>query len=417
MKYLILSLLLVLSSLCHAQITSEWRGPAREGKYPDQGLLTEWPAGGPEKLWSVDVVLKGYSSPAMGEKYIYVTGREDTIEYLTALDYSGTLIWQVPFGLAWNKSYPETRTTPTLYQGKVYVISGQGEVVCLDEQTGEKIWYQDGFNLFSSKTNIYGPSESALIVDDKVIYSPGGPETSLVALDCHTGELIWKSASINDRSAYVNPILVNHNGRDMICTILSNHALGVDPANGKILWKFDYIGLPTDQTNGGMIITNCNSPLYKNGELFINKGYDHPSAMLKIHPAGDQVELKWMNKDLDTHMGGYVLVDGYLYGSNWINNGMGNWVCIDWETGTTQWEETWQNKGSIIFADGLLYLFEEKRGNVALVKPNPKKLEIISSFRINEGTGPHWAHPVIHHGRLYLRHGKVLLSYNISGRE
>ena len=124
-----------------AQVVSEWRGPGRTGKYPDTGLLKEWPEDGPEKLWSSGEVLKGYSSPAIGESYIYVTGRKDDREYITALDFEGKKVWQVPFGRAWDESYPDTRTTPTIYNGKLYMVSGQGEVVCHDALTGKQLWY------------------------------------------------------------------------------------------------------------------------------------------------------------------------------------------------------------------------------------------------------------------------------------
>ena len=108
-----------------------------------------------------------------------------------------------------------------------------------------------------------------------------------------------------------------------------------------------------------------------------------------------------------------VLVDGNLYGSNWQNNANGKWASVNWETGKTNWETDWENKGSIIFADGMLYLFEEKRGNVALVEPSPEKMKIISTFKVDKGTGPHWAHPAIYQGMLFLRHGDVLMVYNI----
>ena len=396
-----------------SQVISEWRGEGRTGIYMETGLLKEWADGGPEKLWSSSNILSGYSSPAMGEEFIYVTGRKDSLEYLTALDYSGNQIWQVLFGRAWDKSFPETRTTPTVYNGKVYMISGQGEVACHDAKTGKQLWFRNAYEEFSGVCNIYGISESPLIIDDKVFYTPGGPETSMIALDTETGELVWQSESIPDSAAYVSPLFVNHNGQKMIVNLASNWAFGIDPANGNTLWKFDYVSQETRQSNRYMIRTNCNTPMYHNGEILLNKGYDHPSVMLSLNSPGDNYSLKWTSFDFDTHMGGNVLIEGYLYGSNWINNSNGNWLCLDWETGTTQWEESWYNKGSIIYADGLMYIYEEKRGNIALVNPSPEKLDVISSFRITEGKGPHWSHLVINDGVLYVRHGEVLMAYRI----
>jgi outer membrane protein assembly factor BamB len=108
-----------------------------------------------------------------------------------------------------------------------------------------------------------------------------------------------------------------------------------------------------------------------------------------------------------------VLVDGYVYGSNWVNNNKGNWCCINFETGEKKYEETFKNKGSIIFADGMLYIYSEQPGFVGLVKPSPEKFELVSSFQITKGNGPHWAHPSIYDGKLFIRHGDYLLVYDI----
>jgi hypothetical protein len=135
--------------------------------------------------------------------------------------------------------------------------------------------------------------------------------------------------------------------------------------------------------------------------------------LVKIADDARSATTVWTDTVLDVHHGGVVAIDGYIYGSNWLNNGNGNWCCIEWATGKKMYEEHWKCKGSVIAAEGLLYLFDEKSGNVGLVKPDPGKFEVISSFRVTEGSGPHWAHPVIHNGYLYLRHGKALMVYDI----
>ena len=108
-----------------------------------------------------------------------------------------------------------------------------------------------------------------------------------------------------------------------------------------------------------------------------------------------------------------IAVVQYIYGANWIDNPKGNWCCVDWNTGKTMYEKKWYCKGSISAADGLLYCYEEKQGNLALVEPSPDNFKIVSSFRITKGSGPHWTQPVIHKGVLYIRHGDVLMAYNI----
>jgi outer membrane protein assembly factor BamB len=145
----------------------------------------------------------------------------------------------------------------------------------------------------------------------------------------------------------------------------------------------------------------------------VTSGYDHVGVKFKLTNGGSGIEQVWVNKDLDNHHGQVVLVDGYIYGSNWIDNGNGNWVCVDWITGETKYEKKWVTKGSITAADGKLYCYEERRGNLALVEPTPDDFNIISSFRITKGSGPHWTQPVIHKGILYIRHGEALMAFNI----
>jgi hypothetical protein len=136
--------------------------------------------------------------------------------------------------------------------------------------------------------------------------------------------------------------------------------------------------------------------------------------MLSLSEDGNEVQLKWMNEDFDTHHGGNLFLDGYIYGSNFQNNSNGKWMCANWKNGHTNWESEWETKGSIITANGMLYLYEEKRGNVALVEPSPEGLKVISTFQITSGDGPHWAHPAIYHGKLFIRHGDVLMVYDLT---
>jgi hypothetical protein len=135
--------------------------------------------------------------------------------------------------------------------------------------------------------------------------------------------------------------------------------------------------------------------------------------MLNLAEDAKSVSVKWIDSVMDVHHGGVCLIDGYLYGANWTDNRMGNWACLNWETGMVMYEENWYNKGSVISADRMLYCYEEKSGNIALVPVNPAKFEVKSTFKVPYGSGPHWSHLVIHKGILYVRHGNALMAYNI----
>lgn len=102
----------------------QWRGPNRDGIYPDTMLLHEWPEGGPEVLFVTKGIGRGFSSAVATDKRIYVTGILDAQEYLTALDLEGGILWQKAIGPVWDLSYPETRSTPTIYNQMLLVRHG-----------------------------------------------------------------------------------------------------------------------------------------------------------------------------------------------------------------------------------------------------------------------------------------------------
>ena len=392
----------------------QWRGPDRDGVLKETGLLKEWPDGGPELLWSAQDLGKGFSSPSIANGVIYVTGMVDKVESLSALDIDGNLKWTKEYGKAYTESYPDARTTPTIDGDSVYVISGSGEVVCFDAASGDIKWSVAAFDKFEGKHGSWGTAESPLVVDNKVIYTPCGEKTTVVALDKETGETIWASESINDQSGYVSPLLIERGGLRLIITVTGDYIIGVNVESGKIEWQVNYRELPPP--DGGNDI-NIPTPLYHDGRIFVTSGYNHTGIMLDLSADGTEATVAWMNQDLDTHHGGVVLVDGYIYGANWLNNRKGNWVCVDWDSGETMYEKEWLCKGSIISAEGMLYCYEEKGGTLGLVKVSPEDFTVVSSFKIEQGKAQHWAHPVINDGILYMRHGNVLMAYNIKAAE
>lgn len=403
-----------LAATAIAQTPYGWRGPTHDGVYPETGLLKQWPANGPEKLWETLDAGKGYSSPVIVDDRIYLTGmnEDETKEIFSAYSLDGKKIYEVVYGNPWDKTYPETRTTPAIDNGKAYVISGSGEIVCINTADGKIVWSVDGGKLYERKTGNWGTSECPLVYDNKVIYTPSGDQTTMVALNKETGELVWKSEPLGDSGAYISPILISYKGKRQIIGGTGQSYIGVDPETGKIQWRFTDWG--RDGKSGGGIAPN--SPLFKDGKIFFCQGYNINSVMLQLADDLNSVSLIWRNNDLDTHHGGYVLVDGTIYGSNWINNNQGNWVAVDWATGATKYDTNWgggKSKGSIVTADGMLYIYDERRGTVGLVKPNPAKFEVVSEFRITKGEGPHWAHPVLHDGVLYIRHGNAFMAYKV----
>ena len=414
MKSMILILLSVLTGLqlCNAQQISGWREENRTGVSSETGLMKSWPANGPTLLWTNLELPNGYSSVSFGNNSMFITGTKDTVDILVALDMNGKILWQTVMGRAWNESTPESRATPSIEGNKVYTCSGYGDLACIDGTNGKIIWSYKASELNKGTYGKWGIAESLLIDGDKLYFSPGGSETMTIALNKATGNLIWKSASLNDKPGYVSPILINYAGKKTIVNISLGHVYAVDASNGEILWKVAH-----ENPREGRDLILCVTPLFHEGKIYVTGGYNIGGKLIKIADDGKSANVVWKDDVLDVHHGGVVLVNGYIYGANWLNNGDGNWCCIDWNTGKKMWEEHWNCKGSIISAEGLLYIYDEKKGNVGLLKATPEKFDLVSSFQVTQGTsGPFWAHPVIHNGILYIRHNNALMAYNIKAK-
>jgi outer membrane protein assembly factor BamB len=391
------------------QSVTEWRGAGRTGVYNEPGLLSVWPAGGPALLWTVKDLPTGYSSVTIANNTLYLTGKKDTMDIVTALDMKGNLKWQTIYGQSWNASFPESRCTPTIDNNRLFLTSGLGDVACLDASNGKIIWSLNASEKYEGSFGMWGIAESPLIIGNKLIYTPGGKKTTMIALDKTNGNLIWKSETLKDNPSYTSPILIQYQGKQQIINVSESFIFAVSPDDGKMIWKFNYIKF--ENSDDGDI--NTNTPLYYNGSIFVSNGYDHCGVLLKLSADGNSVSVGWFNKTLDTHHGGFVRVGEYIYGSNWVNNSLGDWICLDWNTGKTMYDKLWINKGPIISDGQMLYCQEEKTGNIALVKADPEKFVVTSTFKIPFGSGPYWAHPVICNGVLYIRHGNALMAYDI----
>ncbi len=388
----------------------QFRGPDRSGKYPETGLLQKWPEGGPEMMLKVEGIGTGHSSPVLNEGIIYVTGKKDEDDYLSAIEADGNILYQIIYGQSWTNTYPDTRSTPTIDEDRLYVISGIGQIVCINKINGEIIWDINAHEKYKGKFHKWGVAESPLVIDDKVLYTSGGDQTSVIAFNKLTGEEVWATESVGGSRTYVSPVIYKTDNVRMILASTSDYVIGIEPETGEIAWKYKY--RLDDPDNDGTTISP-NSAIYKGNEIFISKGYNSYGVMLQVADDGKGVTEKWRTTVMDTHHGHYVNVGDYIYGSNWENNSKGNWVCLKWDTGEVMYDEKWHTKGPIIFADNKLYCYEERQGNIALVNPNPEKFDVVSSFKINYGTGPHWSHPYIIDGKLLMRHGDVLMVFKI----
>jgi outer membrane protein assembly factor BamB len=401
--------ILLVGTVCVADDWPAFRGPNRDGKSAETGLMKKWPEGGPGLLWSVEGLGIGFSSVAVAQGCIYTTGMLEGEGFLFAYDPAGNLKWKESYGSEWTGSYKGTRTTPTIDDNRIYVFSGTGVMACFEAGSGKKIWEVSTLERFEGKNIRWGMSGSPLLDGEKVYCTPGGRKGVIVALDKMMGRTIWATTGMDELSAYSSAILVERGGNNLLINMIQKSVVCVNADNGELIWREPYV---TPSDTGGV------TPVYKDGRLYVTSAVEREftrgGVMFDLSADGTSVAEKWNDQTLDCGHGGVVLVDGYLYGSTFDGIPKGDWVCLNWDSGKVMYKAKWNgNKGSVIYADGMLYCYDENTGDVALVRPSPEGFKIISSFRVTHGDGQHWAHPAISDGRLYIRHGDALMAYDI----
>ncbi|MCD6304258.1 MAG: PQQ-like beta-propeller repeat protein [Planctomycetes bacterium] len=380
----------------------QWRGPQRTGISKETGLLKSWPADGPKLLWAVETPGKGFGSISVVGKTIYLTGTEAGRAVAYALGTDGKLKWRQVYGTAWTKNFPMSRCQPTIDGSRAYVISGTGWAACLDIATGKVKWAIDLMRKFGGRNITWGLAESPLVVGGNVIFTPGGKDASVVALDKQTGRTAWRSKGLSERAAYCSPMLITAGGKQQIVTQLENHIVGIDARTGRCLWK-------VPQRNRWAV--HPNTPVAVNGMLFISSGYGFGSQLIKLSADGASATVVWREKQLDNHHEGILLVGGYIYGCG----SRSRLMCMDPADAKILYKVNEVRKASITCADGRIYAYDEKGGTVSLVEVSPKGYKIRGQFKVTRGSGPHWAHPVVAGGVLYIRHGEALLAYDVKG--
>jgi len=383
----------------------QWRGPNRDDVSKETGLLKQWPAEGPKKVWMSDVGGLGYAGFSVVKGKLFTMGARDQTEFLIALDANtGKELWATPIGgrLA-NKWGDGPRGTPTVDGDRVYTLGGDGTLICANVADGKSLWKVTMASL-GGKVPQWGYTESVLVDGNKVLCTPGGPQGTVAALDKNSGKVIWQSAEWTEGAQYSSIIIADHNGKRQYIQLVMNSLAGLDAANGKVLWKSPWPGrtavIPT--------------PIFKNGHVYITTGYGVGSKLVKV-AAGNMVSDVYENKVMKNHHGGVILIGDHLYG---YSDGPG-WICQNFMTGEEVWANKSLGKGAIAYADGMFYCLDEGSGAVALVEASPKGWNEKGRFKLEPQTtqrspsGRIWTHPVISNGKLYLRDQELIFCFNV----
>jgi outer membrane protein assembly factor BamB len=397
------------SGVSRADDYPQWRGRERDGHAQEKGLLKTWPEGGPKLLWKIEGTGEGHSTPSVAKGRIYGMGLRDGAEIVWALDEkTGKEVWakKIADEIRLNELQGGfgSRATPTVDGDRIYTLGVGGELLCLKTKDGEIVWRKNLVMDFGGNVPAWGYSESPLVDGDRVIVTPGSGTATIVALNKKTGDTLWKSQVADGNGvSYSSAIAANYAGKRQYIQFLTGAVVGVDASTGATLWSF-----ASPACRQGI---NCSTPLFQNGMVFAASAYQNGGALGKLSQKEGKIAVEevYFSKEMQNHHGGMVLVDGYLYG---FDNS--NLTCLEFATGKIMWTNRSVGKGSVAYADGLLYCRSE-RGPVAIVEANPK--EYVEKGRLeqpNRSSAPSWPYPVIANGKLYLRDMNALLCYDVT---
>ena len=148
----------------------QWRGPDRNGISRETGLLQQWPSGGPAVVWSATGLGAGYGSVAVKDARVFVQGLRGRQSMVHSLDRTnGKYLWSKNLGSGGtNDRGSGPRSTPTLDGARLYVLTENGDLVCLRDN-GTEVWQRNILRDFSGSNISWLLSESPLVDGDRVI--------------------------------------------------------------------------------------------------------------------------------------------------------------------------------------------------------------------------------------------------------
>jgi len=383
----------------------QFRGPNRDGKSAETGLLTSWPEGGPRLLATFEGVGEGFSSPTVAGGRVFVTGRVKDDTHVVCFSPAGRRLWQVACGPEFTSMWPGSRSTPTFDDGMLYVLTGKGRLAALAAEDGREIWSINLLKWFHAKLPMYGMAESVLVVGDMLVCMPGAPEAFAVALNKKTGRTVWAAKGVNGPIGYASAIVAEHGGVRQIITLTNKGLVGLSAADGRLLWRHT-------QGFGGFMAENVLTPIFRRGTVFGDGGHYGGGAAVRLDvgDSGFVPTLVWKKSAGSTHLGGYVERGGHLYGET----GRG-WSCVELATGALRYKTRSIRRASTLWADGRFYCLGEK-GTMYLVEADPKAHRIVGALKIPNAGSQTWAYPAISGGRLFIRRRDKVFVYDIAAR-
>jgi outer membrane protein assembly factor BamB len=390
----------------------QFLGPNRNGISAETGLNLDWKTKPPKVLWKVPLG-SGYSSLAVTGDRLLTMAKRGNRDFVLALNPdTGKEIWAYDLAATYTDRQRQgqgPRATPTIDGNRAYCFHPMGDLACLSIQDGKEIWKINVLEASGAKNRAgeylyWGLSTSPLVEGDLVIMQPGGDKNnSVVAFNKDSGKKVWGAGK--EPSTYASPLAIKAGGKRQIVCPTGKAILGLDPAEGEILWRYDFGNKSFDAT--------CATPIWADGLLFVSAAYNVGCAALEIVPDGDKLKVKekWSNKNLLNLFATSIVLDGHLYGCHG-DLGRFSLRCLDLKTGEVKWEQARQDRCSFVAAEGHLFTLGE-RGTLQLIEANPAKY-VRKGEMAGVLTFKAWAMPALAKKRLYLRDEKNVVCIDLA---
>lgn len=424
-------------SLLRADDWPQWMGPTRDGVYRESGLLEQFPADGPKVRWRTRIGA-GYAGPAVADGSVFVFDRiaDATVqpekdsakpgqERLLCLDAAtGRERWKKQWPAPYLIDYGSgPRATPTVHQGRVFVLGAEGQLQCLQATDGLSVWQKDLKKDYDCAAPTWGFAAAPLVHGDFLLCTVGGKGSACVALDWRTGQERWRSGTVS-QIGYCPPLVVHHHGRQDVLLWTGDAILGFALANGKELWRIPW------SIRFGVAIAN---PRQVEDTVLISSFWSG-CRMLKLRPDGGTPDILWQTeKDSDTRtthlnalMCSPVVQDGYFYGVC----SYGHLRCLDWAKGERRWETLAATTGTetrwgnafltrVASQKNRWFLFNEK-GELILTELSPggyrevSRAQLLKPDNTDCGRPVVWTHPAYSGRALFARNDSEIICADLA---
>jgi outer membrane protein assembly factor BamB len=373
---------------------AEWpqfRGPNANGISPFKGLNKNWQAKPPRMLWKTSMSDDGYAGPAVAGGRVFIIDHQGSDDIVRAIDLkTGQDVWRHRYPDAGQSNYGFSRATPTVDGDRVYTMSRQGKLHCLNAASGAVIWRRDIIAEFGGQLPSWEMAISPVVDGRKVIVCPGGQNAAVVALDKMNGAVIWRGGG-SAAPGYATPVVATIGGRKQYVVFAAKGVMGVDAENGAVLWSQGW------QTSYDV---NAATPLVIQDSVFITSGYGTGCALIDIRDG--RASIRWRNREIQAHFSSPIFYNGYIYGTG----DPGNLVCLNPSNGQALWRQGGFEKGGILGVDGVILGLNGSNGDLIMCALSPSGYRELG--RVAPLGGQSWTAPVLADGLLIVRNKQAL---------